>query len=100
MLRIHENQENQTSDVDQTNVKRVMKEMKEKQELEIKETNNTIWQKMDLAYSLWILDYPKKKEKDMVEEVVNKVNKIKRSGVVEKLSIEEQKVILMAPTII
>ena len=34
----------------------------------------------------------------MVEEVVDKVNKIKRSGVVVKLSIEEQKLILLAPT--
>jgi hypothetical protein len=33
-----------------------------------------------MAYEIWILDYPKKKEKDVVEEEVFKVHKLKKSG--------------------
>ena len=74
--------------------------MEEQQEFQIKETNNTITQKTDMAYEIWILDYPKKKEKDVVEEEVFKVHKLKKSGQVDSISIEEQKIILLAPTLI
>lgn len=66
----------------------------------MKETNNTINQKIDLAYTFWIQDYPKKKEKDVVEVKYEDSIKFKRGNVVDKISIEEQKVLLLAPTII
>jgi hypothetical protein len=70
-------------------VKRIVKDMEEQQEFQIKETNNTITQKTDMAFDIWILDYPKKKEKDVVEEEVIKVHKLRKSGVVDSISIEE-----------
>jgi len=36
-----------------------------------------------MAYDIWILDYPKKKEKDVVEVELEKNSKFKRSGVVD-----------------
>jgi hypothetical protein len=74
--------------------------MEEHQEFQMKETNNTITQKTDLGYDSWILPYPKKKENHIVEVELEETIKFHRSGVIDKVSIEEQKIILLAPTLI
>jgi len=53
-----------------------------------------------MAYGLWILDYPKKKEKDVDSFAKKEIPKFQRSGLLENLSIEEQKLLLLAPTLI
>ena len=82
------------------NLMSIIKDMKENHdEFEIKENTNTIIKKADLAYAFWILDYPKKKEKDVIQEI-DTTPTFRRFGEVTKLSIEEQKQIILAPTLI
>ena len=44
----------------------MVQDIRENQKLDLKEGGNKVTQKVDMAYGFWILDYPTKKEKDIV----------------------------------
>ena len=44
----------------------MVQDIRENQKLDLKEGGNKVTQKVDMAYGFWILDYPTKKEKDVV----------------------------------
>ena len=60
----------------------MVQDIRENQKLDLKEGGNKVTQKADMAYAFWILDYPTKKEKDVVVIDETKRTHFKRSGAI------------------